>query len=181
VVRSRSSLGGKGRAQACWECYRLGVDPVWLNDGNDSDQEEESDHGGLINSQGWTRERLRTMVKAPKMGNGPHHKLAQRFGPVDSLTTLTYISRSKDGTAKLPLTLNDGLQIETVIIPWEDRQRSTLCLSSQVGCRQACVFCNTGRMGLLKSLTSDEILSQVYWANKVYRQQGLAATIKRAH
>jgi 23S rRNA (adenine2503-C2)-methyltransferase len=144
-----------------------------LNDGNDSDQEEESDHGGLINSQGWTRERLRTMVKAPKMGNGPHHKLAQRFGPVDSLTTLTYISRSKDGTTKLLLTLNDGLQIETVIIPWEDRQRSTLCLSSQVGCRQACVFCNTGRMGLLKSLTSDEILSQVYWANKVCRLEGI--------
>ena len=167
-----ASLGGRGRAQACWECYRLGVDPVWLNDGDaHSGQEEESGHGGLLNTQGWTRERLRTMVKATQMGKGPLQHLAQ-FAPVDS-TTLAHVSRSHDGTTKLLLTLKGGLQVETVIIPWDDRQRSTLCISSQVGCRQACVFCATGRMGLLKSLTSDEILSQVYWANKVCRLRGI--------
>ena len=47
--------------------------------------------------------------------------------------------------------------------------RSTLCVSSQVGCRQACTFCATGRMGKLRDLTSDEILIQLYYANKIVR------------
>jgi len=64
---------------------------------------------------------------------------------------------------------SDGLEVETVIIPWVERSSSTLCISSQVGCRMGCTFCATGRMGKLRSLSSDEILSQVYFANKVCR------------
>jgi 23S rRNA (adenine2503-C2)-methyltransferase len=82
---------------------------------------------------------------------------------------LTHVRTSKDGTTKLLLKLVDGLEVETVIIPWDDRKSSTLCVSSQVGCRQACAFCATGRMGILRSLSRDEILAQVYWANKVCR------------
>jgi 23S rRNA (adenine2503-C2)-methyltransferase len=44
---------------------------------------------------------------------------------------------------------------------------STLCVSSQVGCRQACSFCRTGMQGLARSLTADEILAQVVLANAV--------------
>ena len=99
---------------------------------------------------------------------------------------LSRISVASDGTTKLLLNLvQDGLQVETVIIPWQKstshndqttaattprrRSTSTLCVSSQVGCAQACRFCMTGRMGKLRSLTADEILSQVYWANKACR------------
>ena len=46
---------------------------------------------------------------------------------------------------------------------------STYLRSSQVGCRQACTFCATGRMGKLRSLTADEILVQVYYASKICR------------
>jgi 23S rRNA (adenine2503-C2)-methyltransferase len=49
------------------------------------------------------------------------------------------------------------------------RRASTVCLSSQVGCRQACTFCATGRMGIQRSLTSDEILAQYYFATKLSR------------
>ena len=44
------------------------------------------------------------------------------------------------------------------------RARSTLCVSSQVGCRQGCRFCATGTMGFFRSLTLDEILAQVFAA-----------------
>lgn len=68
-----------------------------------------------------------------------------------------------DGSSKLVLTLGDGLEIETVLIP--ERGRLTQCLSTQVGCAQGCRFCQTGRMGLIRSLTVAEIVSQVMAAD----------------
>jgi len=58
---------------------------------------------------------------------------------------------------------------------WDDRKRSTLCISSQVGCRQGCTFCATGRMGRLRNLSSDEILIQMYYANKICRVSDIYA------
>jgi adenine C2-methylase RlmN of 23S rRNA A2503 and tRNA A37 len=69
------------------------------------------------------------------------------------VATLSYISESSDSATKILLALVDGLQIETVIIPWTG-QRYTLCVSSQLGCRQECRFCATGKMGKLRNLTS---------------------------
>lgn len=66
---------------------------------------------------------------------------------------------SQDGTSKLLLELEDGLTVECVLIPDEDRL--TLCLSTQVGCPVNCSFCLTGRMGLVRNLTSAEIVGQV--------------------
>ena len=156
-------LGGKGRAQACWELYRLGVDPLWYYNSNNDQNEQEYNHDGL--GTGWTRKQLQTTLKASTMGADAIQRLAQLF--TCSTTTLTHVSRSTDKTTKLLLRLQDGLQVETVIIPSKDR--CTLCISSQVGCRQGCVFCATGRMGILRSLTCDEILSQVVWANQACR------------
>jgi len=72
--------------------------------------------------------------------------------------------RSMDGTRKLLLRLHDGEEIETVIIPAEDRV--TLCLSSQAGCAMACGFCATAQMGLHRNLTTGEILSQIFEARR---------------
>ncbi|MEM9190576.1 MAG: 23S rRNA (adenine(2503)-C(2))-methyltransferase RlmN [Myxococcota bacterium] len=63
-------------------------------------------------------------------------------------------------TGKAVLRLADGLEIETVSIPM-GRERRTLCVSSQVGCKMGCTFCETGRMGLLRRLTADEIIAQL--------------------
>ena len=52
--------------------------------------------------------------------------------------------------------------METVLIPMANHM--PVCVSSQVGCRMACRFCETGRMCLLRSLTADEIVAQVYMA-----------------
>jgi 23S rRNA (adenine2503-C2)-methyltransferase len=72
---------------------------------------------------------------------------------------VSYLARSVDGTRKLLLRLDDGAQIESVIIPTEDR--TTLCISSQAGCAMACRFCATARMGLHRNLTASEILGQI--------------------
>jgi 23S rRNA (adenine2503-C2)-methyltransferase len=72
--------------------------------------------------------------------------------------------QSDDGplgaTSKMVLRLHDGLEIEAVRIPM-GRDRYTLCVSSQVGCKMGCTFCETGRMGLLRHLTTDEIIAQL--------------------
>ena len=60
--------------------------------------------------------------------------------------TLTHKQESSDGTTKLGFTLPDGNLIETVLIPSKDK--STVCVSSQVGCKLKCSFCATGGLGL---------------------------------
>ena len=77
--------------------------------------------------------------------------------------------RSIDGTAKLLLRLSDGKRIESVCIPENpgdssslaDADRVTFCLSTQVGCAMKCAFCLTGKMGIDRNLTAGEIVGQV--------------------
>jgi 23S rRNA (adenine2503-C2)-methyltransferase len=66
---------------------------------------------------------------------------------------------SSDGTTKYLLRLTDGKRIEAVYIP--DTPAQTFCISTQVGCAMACAFCLTGKMGLARHLTADEIAGQV--------------------
>ena len=72
-------------------------------------------------------------------------------------------------TAKAVFATRDGYEIETVLIPMHYREDGSVeaysqCLSSQVGCRMGCTFCETGRMGLIRNLTAAEIVSQVVTA-----------------
>lgn len=66
---------------------------------------------------------------------------------------------SSDGTQKYLFRLSDGASIESVLIPDEDR--TTLCISSQVGCAMGCEFCLTGTFRLTRNLTTAEIVNQV--------------------
>ena len=66
---------------------------------------------------------------------------------------------SDDGTIKYLFCLEDQSKIETVFIPEE--KRSTLCISSQVGCTLRCSFCHTGTQKLVRNLSSQEIIGQV--------------------
>ncbi len=101
------------------------------------------------------------VLRAADMANLPR-PLRQRLAealeppPVRMEEALT----SRDGTRKYLLRLRDGLTIETVLIP--DRERLTLCLSTQVGCAMGCAFCRTGRMGLRRNLEPSEILGQYH-------------------
>ncbi len=71
------------------------------------------------------------------------------------------LRRSKDGTEKYLFRLQDGPGVETVVIPAGDR--TTICLSTQAGCKFACAFCASGRMGFIRDLTAGEIVGQVLY------------------
>jgi 23S rRNA (adenine2503-C2)-methyltransferase len=66
---------------------------------------------------------------------------------------------SEDASTKHVFQLRDGKQVEGVHMPYANR--TTLCLSSQVGCAMGCTFCATGQMGIVRNLTSAEIVGQV--------------------
>lgn len=71
---------------------------------------------------------------------------------------------SSDGTHKWLLRMDAGNSIETVFIPEKDR--GTLCVSSQVGCALDCSFCSTGRQGFNRNLGVAEIIGQLWLANQ---------------
>lgn len=68
--------------------------------------------------------------------------------------------KSTDGTVKYLFQTEKDKLIETVMIP--DKERMTLCVSSQVGCKLNCLFCMTGKQGFNGNLTANEILNQIY-------------------
>jgi 23S rRNA (adenine2503-C2)-methyltransferase len=68
-------------------------------------------------------------------------------------------TKADDGTEKLLLTLSDGGQIECVLL--RDETRRTICISTQVGCGMGCVFCASGLDGLVRNLTTGEIVEQM--------------------
>lgn len=67
---------------------------------------------------------------------------------------------SKDGTIKYLFPTDNGKFVESVYIP--DENRATLCVSSQVGCKMNCLFCQTGKQGFEGNLTTADILNQIY-------------------
>ena len=77
-----------------------------------------------------------------------------------------------DGARKYLFRLHDGHCIESVLIP--DPPRTTLCISSQVGCAMGCSFCLTGQMGLTRNLSAAEIVDQIC---RVQRDLGTHARI----
>ena len=81
-----------------------------------------------------------------------------------AIPEIAYQQHSADGTRKWLLRLGDGNCIETVFIPEEDR--GTLCISSQVGCSLNCSFCSTARQGFNRNLSTAEIISQLWVANR---------------
>jgi len=72
---------------------------------------------------------------------------------------VSQIEHSKDGSRKYLFKLQDGSEIESVLIC--QPKRYTLCVSSQVGCAIGCKFCRTAQMGLKRNLTPAEIIGQV--------------------
>lgn len=67
---------------------------------------------------------------------------------------------SVDGTVKYLFPVSSGKYVETVFIP--DGERATLCVSSQVGCKMNCLFCQTGKQGFEGQLAAADILNQIY-------------------
>jgi 23S rRNA (adenine2503-C2)-methyltransferase len=100
----------------------------------------------------------------------------QIFEPLSSSYKILETSRSSDNTTKLLLSFpSTSSPIEVVIIPFSNRRRSTLCISSQIGCKQACGFCATGLMGLRSNLSANQILLQVFAAMDYIRREEITS------
>jgi len=84
-------------------------------------------------------------------------KLNQRFH-IGTLEVSEHL-KSTDGTEKFLFKLTDGNFIETVLI--YARNRKTVCVSTQVGCKFACIFCASGLRGFVRDLTPGEITNQI--------------------
>jgi 23S rRNA (adenine2503-C2)-methyltransferase len=76
-----------------------------------------------------------------------------------------------DGASKLIFKTTDGHLIESVILR-PATGRTSLCISSQVGCACYCSFCATGKMGFTRNLTTEEILDQVTQAGRIVKPEG---------
>ena len=89
---------------------------------------------------------------------------------------------SEDGdTTKLLLNLADGTPVETVLIQYPSSKigghpRSTICVSTQVGCAMGCIFCATGQMGFERNLKAEEIVAQVIHFANLLMQRGQHVT-----
>ena len=85
---------------------------------------------------------------------------------------------SEDGeTIKLLLNTTNGASVETVLMQYPSSKinghpRSTICVSTQIGCAMGCVFCATGQMGFETNLSAEEIVTQVIHFANILQQKG---------
>ena len=91
------------------------------------------------------------------------NRLAAEFTPLG--TTVDRRLSSSDGTQKLLVRLHDGQVVECVLLP--ERDRRTVCISTQVGCGMGCVFCASGIGGVVRNLSAAEILEQLLHARNL--------------
>ncbi|MFA6253115.1 MAG: 23S rRNA (adenine(2503)-C(2))-methyltransferase RlmN [Patescibacteria group bacterium] len=93
--------------------------------------------------------------------------LIEQLNKECSLKIEAKIFESKDNkTTKVLITLEDGLQIESVLLAHRDGRHS-VCVSTQVGCPMGCTFCATGQMGLKRNLTASEMVEQVLLFSRI--------------
>ncbi|MBM4152220.1 MAG: 23S rRNA (adenine(2503)-C(2))-methyltransferase RlmN [Kiritimatiellaceae bacterium] len=88
-----------------------------------------------------------------------------------SLEIVTRLDSQVDGATKLMFQTADRHRIEAVVLRIASG-RTSLCISSQVGCAADCQFCATGKLGFLRNLTADEMLDQVLLAKRLLREEG---------
>ena len=103
------------------------------------------------------RHHTRSFDDMTELSKAARAMLSERF--VTGLSAPLRESVSVDGTKKYLFRTSQGAFIESAYIP--DRDRATLCVSSQAGCRMGCKFCATGRQGLQHSLSAADILNQI--------------------
>ena len=132
----------------------------------------ESELAALVSTFGWPayrtgqilrwiyQRRARAIDEMTDLSQTDRAKLSARASIRRTASCVVF--RSADDTRKLILKLEDGLEVEAVLIPDDDRL--TLCLSTQVGCTLDCGFCLTGTMGLKRNLKPHEIIDQVLTA-----------------
>jgi 23S rRNA (adenine2503-C2)-methyltransferase len=110
------------------------------------------------------------VIDPHEMTNLPKSLRDQMLSHLDwRLPEITSRLDAEDGSSKLLLRNQRGQLIEAVILRYENR--TSLCISSQVGCKLACSFCQTGKLGFVSHLSQAEILGQLMLANRILRDE----------
>ena len=137
----KDRLGGKGRAIASFDCFRIGVDPLqYFNP--DFNETFLDSLGDIEIPSHSSRKDISTYIPTKRQAQGMGMKalaiLSDQYpstlGISESLAQIMNIQTSKDGTTKLLIKLKskldseEALLVETVIIPWSERNKSTLCV-----------------------------------------------------
>ena len=103
------------------------------------------------------RKGVRSIDEMTNLSKSARAQLAERFDM--GLHLPERVDESADGTKKYLYRSSENEFVESAYIP--DRERATLCVSSQAGCRMGCRFCATARLGLRHSLSTCDILNQI--------------------
>lgn len=107
------------------------------------------------------RQNARSFVEMTNLPIQMREDLGRNFSITDLRPEKVRVSRI-DRTKKTLFELNDGATVESVLLP--EGRRSTVCVSSQIGCAFGCAFCASGQSGLARNLTAGEIVDQIRWA-----------------
>ncbi|KAI3753033.1 hypothetical protein L2E82_25077 [Cichorium intybus] len=114
----------------------------------------------------------------PSLPSAAYSLLSSKFKPCTSVVDSVFDS-TDEVTTKLLIKLQNGSSVEAVIMRYDSRlgkyggkprpggPRSTLCISSQVGCKMGCTFCATGSMGFKSNLSTGEIVEQLVHASRI--------------
>ncbi|HPC20506.1 MAG: 23S rRNA (adenine(2503)-C(2))-methyltransferase RlmN [Kiritimatiellae bacterium] len=108
----------------------------------------------------WQWVQVQGATRWDQMGNLPRalkDKLAETHTPQPA--KILKESGELGGTRKWLVGLDDGESVETVLIPARDR--NTVCVSTQVGCKMGCAFCASAKCGYARNLSAGEIVAQV--------------------
>lgn len=118
---------------------------------------------------------VRAWLKGKPLDTGTRREPTENFLPLavrkalpqiteelDALARIHTQHPAADGSARLLVALADGQMVESVLLP-----RDGLCVSTQVGCAVGCRFCMTGKSGLLRQVSSMEIMAQVVLARRI--------------
>lgn len=119
---------------------------------------------GIHDRSAWIRE-----LQIPK-------RLVEAVGDLSRLGLEASVVSPRDNFQKLRFRTDDGLAVESVIIPLEKPGAVSICLSSQVGCVMACQFCATARMPQRRNLQTWEIVDQFIQARDLARRSGRRVT-----
>ena len=108
-------------------------------------------------------------------------RMASKGFTIGSTTEIHRIESKDRDTTKILLSLNDKTPIESVLMQYQSKKlfghpRSTICVSTQVGCAMGCVFCATGQMGFERNMKAEEIIGQVIHFARILNDRGQHVT-----
>lgn len=110
---------------------------------------------------GWLTKGVRSFDEMTNLPKPLREKLCERFFITAPELLKKQVSQ-EDGTIKYLWGLSDGNAVETVVMGY--RHGNTVCISTQVGCRQGCAFCASAIGGLVRDLLPSEMLAEVLWS-----------------